>query len=186
MDSPNCRPKKVTHKALQPAIKEFLAYLQKNSQVRANIAAPVNQTLLYAGNFIRPAWQFIEQVKQRSPEAAAKKTLPDVLATITTPGQPHPNLLAWAKALDALQPWKENGFIAWRALSGIFAANASGAVSFQIGSNVSKDEKVFAATELAVLLRNPAIDAIARYALGYYQRCIQSGQTAVNLGLMRR
>jgi len=41
-----------------------------------------------------------------------------VLARIPTPG-PHPTLLAWAKAIDALQPWKDNGFVAWRALSGI-------------------------------------------------------------------
>lgn len=171
--------------ALQPATKELLAYLQKNPQVRARIAAPANQTLLYAGNFIRPMWQDIEQLKQRSPETATRKTLPDVLATIATPGQSHPNLLAWAKALDALQPWKENGFIAWRALSGIFAANATGAVSFQIGAGVGKSEKVFAATELAALLRNPAIDAMTRDVVGYYQRCVQSGQTAVNFGLMR-
>jgi hypothetical protein len=40
-----------------------------------------------------------------------------VLARIPTPG-PHPTLLAWAKAIDALQPWKDNGFVAWRALFG--------------------------------------------------------------------
>jgi hypothetical protein len=48
---------------------------------------------------------------------ASKQLLPDVLAKIPTPGQPHPTLLAWAKALDALVPWKDNGFIVWRALS---------------------------------------------------------------------
>jgi hypothetical protein len=30
--------------------------------------------------------------------------------------------LVWAKSLDRLVPWEQNGFIAWRALSGIFAA----------------------------------------------------------------
>ena len=99
--------------ALQSPTKELLTYLQKNPQVRARIAAPANQTLLYAGNFIRPLWQDFEQLRRRTPEAVPKKVLPDVLASIATPGQAHLNLLAWARALDALQPWKENGFIAW-------------------------------------------------------------------------
>jgi len=46
----------------------------------------------------------------------------------------HPNLLAWAQDLDHLERWRENGFIAWRALSGVFAANEVRAVSFSVGS----------------------------------------------------
>jgi len=107
-----------------------------------------------------------------------------VLASIATPGQAHSSLLAWAKALDSQAPWKENGFLVWRALSGIFASNAKGRVSFAIGSGVTKDEKVFAATELPVLLRNPRIDAVTRDILAYYQRCVQSGMHEINFGFI--
>lgn len=170
---------------MQQATRDLLSFLHKNPQVRARIAAPPNQTLLYAGNIFRPAWQEIARLKLHSREAASKQTLPDVLATILTPGQPHPNLLAWAKSLDPLLLWRENGFVAWRALSGIYASNAVGAVSFHIGSGVDRSDKVFAATEVPVLLRNPLIDPVTRDLLGYYQRCLQSGMAAVNFGLMR-
>jgi hypothetical protein len=46
-------------------------------------------------------------------------------------GSRYSNLLAWAEALNGLVPWKENGFIVWR--SGIYASNATGAVSFCVG-----------------------------------------------------
>lgn len=169
---------------LLPQTKELLSFLQKNPGVRARIAAPPNTTLLYAGNFIRPVWQELEQLKRISVAVASKQMLPDVLARIQTPGMTHPHLLAWVKALDTLVPWRENGFIAWRALSGIFAANAVGGVSFCIGSGIEKSEKVFAATELPVLLRNPNVDAITRDVIAYYQRCAQAGQSAVNFGYM--
>lgn len=168
---------------LQPT-KDLLIFLRKNPALRARIAAPPNATLLYAGSFIRPMWQEIVQLKLSLPQMASKQILPDVLARIPTQGQPHPNLLAWAKALDGLAPWRENGFIAWRALSGIFASNARGTVSFCIGSKVTKSDKVFAATELAVLLRNPNIDAITRDMLEYYQRCVSSGQSDINIGFI--
>jgi hypothetical protein len=71
-----------------------------------------------------------------------------VLARIPTPG-PHPTLLAWAKAIDALQPWK-----------------------------------VFAATELPVLLRNRAVDPLTRDLLAYYDRCLKSGQSGINTGFI--
>ncbi|MEO8344906.1 MAG: hypothetical protein ABI607_04345 [Betaproteobacteria bacterium] len=166
------------------ATKELLRFLQNNPAIRSRIAAPANATLLYAGNFIRPMWQELEQLKRSSPEVASKQVLPEVLVRIQTPGQVQSNLLAWAKALDSLHPWKDNGFIAWRALSGIFASNARGTVSFAIGSGITKSEKVFAATELPVLLRNPNLDSITRDVLGYYQRCMQNGQSAVNFGFI--
>lgn len=168
--------------ALLPPTKELLSFLQKNPAIRSRIAAPPNATLLYAGKFFRPVWQELEQLKRTNRDVASKKLLPDVLAAIQTPGQAHPNLLAWAKALDGLFPWKENGFIVWRALSGIFAANATGTVSFCIGSDVARSEKVFAATELSVVARNPNVDSITKDVLAYYQRCVQSGQTAINFG----
>ncbi len=69
-------------------------------------------------------------------------------------------------------------------LSGLFAANAEGAVSFWVGSKVTKTDKVFAATEVAVLSRNPRIDATTRDLLAYFQRCIQSKQPNINLGFI--
>ena len=164
--------------------KELLVYLQKNPAVRARIGARTDATMLYAGEFIRPMWQEMHHLKLTNPAAASKQLLPDVLAGIQTPGQQHPTLLAWAKALDSLLPWKENGFIAWRALSGIYASNARGSVSFAIGSKVTRSEKVFAATELSVLLRNPNLDANTRDILAYYQRCIQNGVENVNFGFV--
>lgn len=168
---------------LQPT-KDLLAFLQKNPAIRARIAAPPNTTLLYAGQFFRPVWQEIEQLRLTHRELAAKKLLPDVLGTIQTPGQPHPTLLAWAKALDALRPWEKNGFIAWRALSGIFASNATGQVSFYVGSGITRQDKVFAATELAVLSRNPNVDPMTKDILAYYERCLRSGQAAMNFGFL--
>jgi hypothetical protein len=169
---------------LHPGARELLSFLQKNPGVRARIAAPPNATLVYAGNFFRPVWQEIEQMRRTNADAASKQLLPDVLARIQTPGQPHPTLLAWAKAIDGLQPWKDNGFVVWRALSGIFVSNATGKVSFYIGSNVTKAEKVFAATELPVLLRNTHVDPITKDLLAYYDRCIKAGQSAVNIGII--
>jgi hypothetical protein len=168
---------------LQPT-KDLLGYLQKNPVVRSSVAAPPNATLLYAGDFFRPVWQELEQLKRTNPDVASKHLLPDVLERIRTPGQQHATLLAWVKALDSLAPWKENGYTAWRALSGIFAANAIGTVSFYIGSSVTRAGKVFVATELPVLMRNPNVDAVTRDVLSYYQRCVQNGRSAINFGFI--
>jgi hypothetical protein len=170
--------------ALQQPIKDLLSFLRRNPGIRMRIAAPPDSTLLYAGAFFRPVWQELERLRASHPELAAKRLLPDVLAQIPTPGQPAPTLLAWAKSLDSLVPWSANGFIAWRALSGIYASNAVGAVSFYVGSGITKAGKVFAATEVPVLLRNSNVDAVTKDILGYYQRCIQSGQSAVNFGFV--
>jgi hypothetical protein len=170
--------------ALMPQTKELLAYLQKHPDVRARIAAPPGRTLLYAGHFFMPIWKELEYFKLAHPEAASKTLLPEVLARIQTPGQPHASLLAWAKSLDSLSPWKDNGFIAWRALSGIFAANAVGAVSFNIGSGITAVDKVFAATELPVLARNPNVDAMTKDILAYYERCIRDGKSNMNFAYL--
>ena len=168
---------------LQPT-KDLLRYLQQNPAVRAQIRAAPGRTLLYAGTFFRPIWQELLWLKQRDPQLAQKEVLPEVLARIRVAGTPHASLLAWAQLLDAQQPWAENGFIAWRALSGIFAANAVGAVSFSIGSPVTAANKVFAATEVSVLARNPHIDATTRDLVAYFQRCIQTRQDHINLGFI--
>ena len=169
---------------LQRATKELLMFLHDNPNLRSRIRAPANATLLYAGNFFRPVWQELEQLKRTNALIATKTLLPEVLASIQTPAQPHPNLLAWAKSIDALDPWKDNRFVAWRALSGIFAANATGAVSFCVGSKVARGEKVFAATELPVLMRNPNVDPLTKDILAYYQRCLRTGQTSMNFGFI--
>ncbi len=168
---------------LQPT-KDLLRYLQRNPGIRTQIRAAPGRTLLYAGNFFRPIWQEIQLQKQRDPQLAGKQTLPEVLARIKLPDAPHASLLAWAQALDAQQPWKDNGFIVWRTLSGIFAANAVGAVSFSVGSPVSTTTKVFAATEVPVLARNPNVDANTRALVAYFQRCIQGGQEKIDLGFI--
>jgi hypothetical protein len=163
----------------------FLTFLQKHPEVRARIAAPRDATLLYAGEFFLKIWQELVDLKRSTHALANKRTLPDVLADVKLSGQPHLNLLDWVKDLERTVPVEEQS-IAWRALSGIFAANASGAVSFYIGSRVSRDEKkVFAITELPVLLRNPNVDPLTRDVLGYYQRCVRSGHGSVNFGFVR-
>ena len=137
---------------LLPQTKALLQFLNKNPLVRSQIAAPCDATILYAGRLIQPAWMEIEAWKRSMPQMATKMTLPDVLAGVKLLGQPFPDLLLWAKSLDSLSPWKDNGFIGWRALSGIFASNARGSVSFVIGSGVTRQDKVFAATEVAIFL----------------------------------
>jgi hypothetical protein len=170
--------------SLAPQTRAFLGFLAKNPLLRAQIAAGMDSTILYAGQLIQPAWMEIADMKKVMPQLAAKKTLPEVLQTIRTPGAPFPNLLEWVKSLDSLTPWEHNGFIGWRALSGIFASNARGKVSFVIGSGVSKARKVFAATEVSVLTRNPHVDEITRNLVEYYQSCIRSGRTDMNLSFI--
>ncbi len=170
-----------------PQTRELFVFLKNNPGVRARIAAPHNGTILYAGQILKPAWKEVADLKARLPQLASRRTLPEVLAAITLIGQPFTDLARWAQSIDALAPWphpewRSNGYVAWRALSGIFASNARGAVSFVIGSGVTLGQqpgvqpKVFAATEVSVLLRNPHVDSTTRDLLEYYQRCIRSGQ----------
>jgi len=168
---------------LQPT-KDLLGFLHRSPSIRSQIKAAPNKTLLYAGSVVKPAWKEIVDLKAANPDIRDKVILPDVLERIMLPGQPFPNLLSWAKHLDTLSPWNENGFIAWRALSGIFAANAVGAVSFYVGSPVLRATKVFAATEVSVLSRNTNIDQVTRDALAYYERCIKTGNANMNFGFI--
>lgn len=168
---------------LQPSTKAFLSFLQKNPAVRDRIRASPGNTLLYAGAFFKPAWKEIADLKQSNTQVATKETLPDVLAQINSPDKGFANLLAYVQDLERRVPWRPDGFTLWRALSGIFAANAVGAVSFSVASGVTRD-KVFAATELAVLIRNPNVDALTKEVLAYYQRCLDSKQTALNFGFI--
>ncbi len=161
-----------------------MQYLQRHPEVRAQIRAAPDATILYAGMVMKPAWKEIEELRLRLPHMSTKRTLPEVLRTIELSGAPFPNLLLWVQTLDGLQPYKENGHVAWRALSGIFASNASGTVSFVIGSGVTRAEKVFAATEVSVLLRNPKISQLTRDLLEYYKRCIDEGRPNLNVSFI--
>lgn len=76
-------------------------------------------------------------------------------------------------------PKNPDGLMIWKALSGIFAANAYGAVSFWIGSGVD-ESKVFVMTEIKLLLRNPNVDPLANELLEYYLRCVQSKNPDMN------
>lgn len=177
---------------MQEPTRKFLSSLRTNPSIRSEIKAPFGKTLLYAGS---GKWQQIKWIKDFDQQriewlsdfdtaVREKKILPEILVDVKTPGQPFPNLLAWAEDLDKLIPKKENGWFAWRSLSGLFAANAKGPVSFLVGSGISKAEKVFAATEVAVLARNPNVDPITKDALAYYQRCIQTKTADINFGFI--
>jgi hypothetical protein len=163
------------------ATKDFITYLRKNPLIRLKIAAAPGKTLLYSGNFFKPVWKELADLKRTNPQVGDKEMLPDVLSRILLPGQRYPSLLDWAKDLDHLQPWSANGFRVWRALSGIFAANAKGTVSFYIGSwKMSGEKKVFAATELGVIARNPQVDAVTKDMVAYYKRCVEAKQAALD------
>lgn len=168
----------------QPATKQFLSFLQKHPEIRHQIRAAPGRTLLYAGSFFKPIWKEIADYKRAHPEVADKQMLPDVLGRIPLPGTRYVSLLAYVEDLEHQVPWQPDGFTVWRALSGIFASNATGAVSFQIGSGVEAGTKVFAATEASVLARNPNVDGTTKDLLAYFQRCIQTKQANINLGFI--
>ena len=170
--------------SFQPPTRQFLTFLQDNPLIRGQIRAAPDQTLLYAGFFFKPMWKEIKDFKAANPEFAQKETLPEVLARVAAPGTGHANLLAYMQTVEKQVPWKPDSFTLWRALSGIFASNAVGAVSFQIGSGITKSDKVFAATELAVLMRNPNLDAATKELLHYFERCLETKQTNINFGLV--
>ena len=164
---------------LHSRVKELLSFLKDNPDIRWQIKAPPDRTILYAGGFFRPMWQEIERKRRSDAQLRSKVLLQDVLRDIPTPS--HSNLLSWVQELDRLEPWDQHGFVAWRALSGIFASNAVGKVSFWIGDPIDQT-KVFAATELAVLARNPKIDPVTKDLVAYYQRCLTSRQSQINFG----
>lgn len=172
---------------LHSDIKELLKFLQKNPVIRNKISAKPNKTLLYAGNtFGAPVWMRIKEDHRNYGLSYGKTILPDALENIYLTGKPYKNLLEWANKLDEIKPWDKNGYIIWRALSGIFASNAIGAVSFMIWGGVLKSElKVFATTEVSVLNRNPLIDNVTKDILQYYLRCVENNQSDINFSIIR-
>jgi hypothetical protein len=171
--------------ALHSETKAFLQFLQANPQLRSAIAAAPGNAILYAGKVNKAAWQEINEMKRTNAVLARKQTLHDVIQALPAPGTPHRSLLAYAEHVaDSVPDVDQN--ILWRALSGIYASNAHGAVSFYVGSGVSKaDRKVFAQTEVAVIERNPNVDSLTRDAIAYYKRCVMTGNPEMNLGLIR-
>ena len=169
----------------RPETLEFLTFLKNHPDLRRQIRAAAGQTLVYAGSFFKPMWREIEEFKRTNADYARKETLPEILTRLPAPKPQYANLRAYVETLVDKVPWQPDGFTIWRALSGIFAANAVGAVSFQIGSGIT-DQKVFAATELAVLSRNPKVDLITKDLLSYYKRCIESGNTEIGVGFIAR
>lgn len=129
-------------------------------------------------------WKEIAEFKQKNPEFARKETLPEVLGRLAAPGTKYSNMLLYIQDVERQVPWKPDSFTLWRALSGIFASNAAGAVSFQIGSGITAADKVFAATELSVLMRNPNVDAATKDLLSYFERCVQSKQVNINFAYL--
>jgi hypothetical protein len=167
---------------MQPKTREFLKFLNANSEIRTRIRAPRDGTVLYTGAFfIRPAYKEISEMRKLHPHLATKKMLHEVLASIQLVGQPYPNLLEWIESLKPLEPWNRNGLVAWRAVSGLFASNASGRVSFVVGDGVDKQSKVFAMTEVHILARNPNVDDLTKDLLAYYKRCIDRGEPDIGV-----
>ena len=166
--------------SLQPATVEFLQYLRQNPQIRDQIKARSGKTVLYAGKLILPAWREVDRFRETFPEYADKQTLPEVLALIALPGCQYDNLYQYLAHICENVPERPDQFVLWRAVSGIFAKNAVGSVSFCIGSEVTRAEKVFAATEIYVLMRNPNIDELTRDVLSYYKRCLENEDHAMN------
>jgi hypothetical protein len=155
------------------APKELAIYLHNNKPVREMIRAQPGKTLLYAGTNFKACWKEIGEAKLTNPQVADKQILPEVLKQTAAPGSRYSNFMDWLSDIDLLHPQVDNGFMAWRLVSGLFAANAIGAVSFWLGSWDQGDRKIFAITELPVLRRNKNVDATTKELLDYYARCIE-------------
>jgi len=171
--------------ALHAQIKAFMQFLAANPQLRRQISAPTNATILYAGDTVQnnpwkrdtPVYRKIQSMRLTNPSLAQKQMLNDVLERLPAPGTSHPSLLAYANHVDELLKKdgvaKKDQILIWRALSGIYASNARGAVSFIIGKGVSSEElKVFALTEMHVIGRNPNVDAITHDMVEYLKKCV--------------
>jgi hypothetical protein len=172
---------------LRQETKDFLKYLRENPGVRSQIAAPPDKSLVYAGRFIRAMWRDLEAMRSADPATHDFVLLPDLLKKLPPPGGTvigTPNMYEHlVRVLDPLTPWEHNGFIAWRAVSGIYASQAKGKVRFYIGSGVNR-QKVFAVTEVFVLARNADVtDPASQEMIGYLLDCVRRGQVDINVGL---
>ena len=181
-------------KTARPDVKAFHRYLHANPGRRKQIAAPPDRSIVYAGRFFRDMWKDLTEGARTDPARNDYVMLPDVLKSLPPPeGTVHgvSTLLDHLAYLDTLEPWGECGFLAWRSVSGIYAANARGRVRFSIGYGVRRERastkeppKVFAATEIWVLLRNSNLDPVSRDFAEYLARCVRSGTTDIGVGLL--
>ncbi|MBV8494228.1 MAG: hypothetical protein JO162_12225 [Alphaproteobacteria bacterium] len=169
--------------ALLQETRSFLKFLHDNEPLRRRIAAAPDKTLLYAGSIIRPAWKELAELRARNRNDSSFEILPDVLNRLPPPPGATGTLKSYVEALTERVPWRDNGFILWRALSGIFASNAVGKVYFYVGSGISA-EKVLATTEIGVLARNRNIDPVSLEVIRYIQDCIRTRRPDINFGYM--
>jgi hypothetical protein len=72
--------------------KSFLKYLQAHPEIRDQIHAGRDRTLLYSGDFFRPMWQEINA--RIDPGLANKQIVTDVLERVAAPGSGYANMLA--------------------------------------------------------------------------------------------
>ncbi len=169
--------------ALQPGTRALLSILHSHPSLRWQIRAAPNRTLLYSASFFRSVWKEIADLKRTNPAVTSKETLLDVLARLPVPGTTYSSLLAFVQ--DVEHPWQPDGFVMWRALTGILASTADGAVSFQIGAGI-EPSRIFPAAEVPDFLRDPHVDAVTKELLRYFQRCVLSRQPGVNLEFLAR
>jgi hypothetical protein len=160
--------------------KNFLAFLRENPGLRKRIAAKPDKTLIYAGSFFKPMWKELGVVRTQLKDKSFE-LLPDVLDQLPSPPGTAGSLKTFVEALTARVPWKDDGFVIWRALSGIYASNAIGKVYVYVGSGVTRD-KVRAITEIHVLARNPNIDKTSMEVIHYLQNCIRTKNADINFG----
>ena len=169
---------------LHAQAKGFLTYLAKNPTLRNRIRAPRDKTLLYAGHLFKtPMFQAIKRDQLKDPQLRDKETLDVVLKRVPAPGTKYRSLYDYIDDVAKQVP-DADGFECWRVVSGIFAGNAAGKVSFQIGSKVDPKTKIFPSEEVKVLASNPNVDQTTKDLLAYFERCIAAGQTDINVGLI--
>jgi hypothetical protein len=175
---------------LHPATTGFLRFLHDNRAIRDQIRAGHDRTLLYAGwnpntiggrlgyqQYEKRVYHEILARERQHPELQHKEILTDVLERVPAPGTPHPNLMEFAHHVEREVGGSRNDLdVLWRTLSGIFASNASGAVSFYLGTRVEAGQFVFTNTEIPVLMRNPHVDQTTKDMLAYYDRCLKNGE----------
>lgn len=92
--------------------------------------------------------------------------------------------------LDGLLLWESDGFLAWRAVLGSYASNASGKVRYYVRSCIPRmtgplgeAPKVLAATEVWVVPRNRKIDEASRDMAEYLARCVRIKQVDINVAV---
>ncbi len=181
----------------------FLRYLHDHPAVRRALRASPGKALFYAGElkntignsyygfgYDAPVWRSLLALQKTEPQWADKEILPQVMERVPAPDTKFPSLRHYAESVEeelrrTLPRESPDMLIMWRALSGIYAANASGAVSFYLGAQAGAPQKVFAATEIWILLRNAQVDDTTRDYLAYLKRCLESGQADLNGTLLR-